>query len=298
MANSTLCCYDANFRFTVDIKKLASKSVTSSEIRLSGVNWKVKVEKKSIKKFKKKVLGIYLMSEFDDKSKGWSCGAQAAFKLLPKDDDKMEQSIVKYLPRQKFTNDERSHGFNEFIQWNAFLEDFVDKNKNKAIFEIEISTEPSIRTIGLDVDQKYGKFRVNVKNIDKLGRCDSPKTVVRGIKWWLCTKKDDDKLSLYLYADGNDLNINCFCEVEATFQLLSFDKKVAPVKKSLTQEFPFYGSNWNWGYKEFLKWSDFISADNSYVRNNTAIVDVEIKVNEPKPQWKIGDYNLSKENSL
>lgn len=291
------------FRFVVDVSNLASNAVESSEVGLSNVNWKVKLQKVSIEENNKNILGVHLVSGFGDKTVDWSCEAQATFKLL-RNDGKLDQSIVKYLPKQKFCNDERSHGFDEFVDWNEFLEHFA--SKNKAIFMVEISTEPSIQTNRPSqfvdrvqfVEREFARFRVTFEHVDKLTSAGSfsSQYIVRGINWKIKVEKVADKLGLFLYGAEKDMDMNWLYEAEATFRLIPFDEDAKPLERSIAQKFHCGLSNW--GFSGFLSWTDFMDEKKKYVEDNRAIVVVELKVNEPEPRWKIADFKLSKENSL
>lgn len=293
MASTSICSFHTIFRFTVDVTKLSSEPIESSEVKLSNIDWKVKLEKSNENSNK---LGIYLVSKLDENADNWSCEAQATFKLLPNDMDKMEQSIVKYLSKKKFSNYKRSHGFHEFVEWNEFLEHFVNE-ENVASFEVEISTEPSMRTIKrLGVDQKYAKFRVIVEDVSKLDACFSPETVVRGIRWKLLTRKKAENLSAFLWAENDDIGVDWSYKVEFSLELTSFDENIPSKKIKLTHRYRRETNDW--GYDKFLSWTDFTDTKNNYVQNDRARFIVEMKVDEPEPQWKIGEYKLSKENSL
>lgn len=131
MASTSICSFHTIFGFTVNVTDLASQPIESPEVKLSNINWKVKLKKKS--NDRKNKLGIFLVSNFDDNTVKWSCGAQATFKLLPNDNDELKQSIVKYLPKQKFSNEKRSHGYGKFVQWKKFLKHFVNKKTKPAL---------------------------------------------------------------------------------------------------------------------------------------------------------------------
>lgn len=131
MASTSICSFHTIFGFTVNVTDLASQPIKSPEVTLSNINWKVKLKKKS--NDRKNKLGIFLVSNFDDNTVKWSCGAQATFKLLSNDNDELKQSIVKYLPKQKFSNEKRSHGYGKFVQWKKFLKHFVNKKTKPAL---------------------------------------------------------------------------------------------------------------------------------------------------------------------
>lgn len=291
MASASSYCFATIFRFTADVSMLASGSVVSPEIRLSDVNWKIELQKKTDETGIKNVLGVFLVSKFDKNTENFSIKAQAAFKLL-RNDGQMEESIIKHLPKVRFSSIKQSHGFDDFVDWIDFLDRFV--NENGAVFEIEITAEPLIQTFGLDIG--YAKFRVVVNDVSELDSCYSSETVVRGIKWKLRIQRQDESLSAFLYGDTNDMDKHWSYRTECTLKLVSFHEDVRSIKYSFKHDFCMEMNAL--GYNKLLDWSDFVSAEKQYVRNDNACFIIEMKVDEPKPMWQIMDHKLSKANSL
>lgn len=285
MASATSSCLSTIFRFTFDISQLDVNPIESSEIELSDVNWKIQLRKNSTDDGSKVNLGVYLVSTFDDGAPSLSCNAQASFKLL-RNDNEIGQSIVKYLRKQKFSNLQQAHGFDEFIEWNEFLAHFV--TDSKAIFKIEISAEPLQRLIITTIEQEYAKLHVVVKAVSELIMCDSPVIVVRGIKWKVSIRKNDDDLAIFLCADKSELGKNWFYKVECTFQLLSLCDDDS-VKKVTTTNFHY--DAFDWGYAHFIKMSEFTSR--RFTLANKANFIVEFKVHEPRPLWELNKPMLS-----
>lgn len=290
MAIATNRCLSTIFRFTIDVSQLTTNSIGSPEIRVSDVNWKIQLKKNPTDCDGGKVaLGVYLVSTFDEAN--LSCDAQATFKLL-RNDNRADQSIVKYLQKQKFTNLKNLHGFDGFVDWTDFHTDFV--NDGKATFKVEISAEPPQRLAQLTtIDQEYAKLHVFVENVSQLGHCYSSEIVVRDVKWKVQIKKNGDDLGVFLCPDKLDLGKNWSYKVDCTFQLLALKDNDADDHKLSTSKNFHYGVN-DWGYKQFLKWSKFTE---SYVIDDTANIIIEFKVHEPKPLWTLNKPNLSNANS-
>lgn len=166
--------------------------------------------------------------------------------------------------------------------------EFSSCEARAAIFSIAI--EPPILTIDLNVDQRYARFHVVVKNVDKLGEFHSFDTVVRGIKWKLLAEKVGDDLSLYLCADENGMDKKWFHKIEVNVQSVSFDDDIAPIKKSLIHELRCGRSSC--GFQKFIGWTDFMDADKKYVEDNAAFFLVELEVSDPEPLFEITDSEL------
>lgn len=287
MASATSCCSSTIFRFTADVSSLATNLIESPEIRVSDVNWKVQLQKKSIAGGEA-VLGVILVTTFDEAN--LSCDAQATFKLL-RNDNQINQSIVKYLPKRKFSSLKNAHGFDEFVDWADFLAHFV--SDGKATFKIEISAEPLQRMVEATIEQEFAQLQVSVEDVSQLGWCYSPEIVVRDIKWKVQFKKNDDNLAVFLCADKLDLGKNWSYAVDCNFTLLALPHKNEDnIKKCTTGNFHYEADDW--GYNQFVKWPKFTE---SYVFADKANFVVEFKVHEPTPLWTLGRPNLTNANS-
>lgn len=250
----------------------------SQEIRVSDVNWKIQLQKKPIgNDGGKMAVGVYLVSTFDEAN--LSCNAQATFKLL-RNDNQIDQAVVKYLQKQKFTNLNHTHGFEQFVDWTDFMADFV--SEGKATFHIELSAEPSQRLAQSNIEQECAKLRVSLENVSTLEESCSPEIVVRGIKWFARF------FYVFLCADKLDMDKNWSYDVDCTFTLL------APRQKGEDDFIKCTSKDFNdvddWGFKYFMKWSKFID---SYVIGNKANFIIEFKVHEPKPMWTLDKPKLS-----
>lgn len=289
MATATSCSFGTIFRFTGDISQLnLQNSIESPEIQLSDVKWKVQLRKKQIDGGGKAVLGVYLVSTFD--ATNLSCEAQATFKLLG-NENQMDRSIVKYLRQQTFNNLKTTHGFDEFIDWDDLLAYFV--NDGKANFKVEITAEPVHRLTDANVEQESAKFHVLVKDISQLEFCYSPDIVLRGVTWKVLIRKRDDHLGVFLRPTKSDMSQNWFYKVECTFQLLSLDVNDDGVKRYIRTN--FHCELADWGFDEFLQWSDFTSA--RFTHDDKANFLIDVKVHEPKPLWQLDKPELSNANS-
>lgn len=226
----------------------------------------------------------------------WSCEAQAAFKLLHKE-GRNDKSIVKYLPKHKFGHGNLCNGFEDFISWNAFLEDHV--SNNEAIFEIEISTNPLNLNYRSGVDQTYTKFRVIMNDVSIAQCYYSPKIVLRGIEWWIFIIQEmNGDLSLCLSANTKQMISNWSYKASAIFRLLSYDDEIAPLERRIeTAEFR-HEMDSCYGLYEFIRWPELADVHKQYVLGDQGILEVELNVNEPTPLWDIGRCSLSKSNSM
>lgn len=129
---------------------------------------------------------------------------------------------LKYLSKQTFDNDCCEHGIDNFIEWNQFLEHYV--HEGKAHFEIEIYTNPLLKTIQKDIQETGTVFRFMIKNVSRAETTYSAEVKVCGIRWIARVQQENAKLAVYLCAMENDLDINWFWRVTVTFKLLTFDQ--------------------------------------------------------------------------
>lgn len=150
--------------------------------------------------------------------------------------------------------------------------------------------ESGITTI-IDVNDDSAIIEVVVENVSKLDVFESKAVNVRGIDWQFIVEKRDDVLDVYLRARseiipgtiGTIKQANTY-DVEATFQLLSFDPKGDWVKRSL--DLTGYSAYFKWGAakkgcRDFIKWNDFMDKTKQFVEDDSAIFVVRFTVAEP-----------------
>lgn len=288
MASSNVDCLETNFRFKFDIEKLESKEIESPEFSLSKLNWKIKLCKRSTSEsntIDTNVLDIFIVCvALSDICAAWSCDVRANFKLVSS--SASEQEIEKSFTRKEFNNKCLSHGINGFISWAELIDPkngYV--NENEAIFDIDILTNPLNCIKSMEMEQTSTKFRLIVENVSKLGNTYSPEVIVRGVRWKIQTKKEDEHFAVYLWAVEDDMDMNWCWQVEYSFKLLSFNSKIEPIDCKSTSDVFRWGTP-SWGYGKLIKWLDFVDAKKRFVRNDTAILQVKFTVKPPMPLWK------------
>lgn len=289
--------FDANFmpveihrsgvivRVTISILNdlITGKAIELPDFRLSDVTWNIKILKKSASSDENTdVIAIHLISKFDNDTNKWSCDARAVFKLHPIQNETQEKkSIIKCLPKQTFTNDCCEYGIENFIEWDHFVEHYVDRNK--ATFEMEIYANPLLQTALQDIQETGTVFHFMIKNVSTAEVSCSNEFSVRGVRWKVRAQKHNDQLAVYLCAAENDLDINWLWKTTVTFKLLPFNKNEA-VEKTFGETFRWGSATWG---TTLLKWADFIDPTKKYVANDCAIIFCGLIVHAPEPCWEI-----------
>lgn len=87
--------------------------------------------------------------------------------------------------------------------------------------------------------------------------------------------KQDDNLSVYLYANKEDIADSSW-KVGCKFQLISAGKE-QPELKQFT-DITFSKDKLSWGFKTFMKWTEFIDEKKEHVVNDTAFFAFELNV--------------------
>lgn len=284
---SEVFCSGIVFNCTIDVREdIKSKKIELPEFQLSGVLWQVGMWKKSIgpDDNRKEVIAIYLTSSMGTQEK-WSCEAQASFKLCNADDN---NSMIQYLPKQKFSNNSTSYGIESFIEWNEFIQHFV--YKDKAMFEIKIFANPLLCKGPIEIEETGRVVRHTIKNVSKLGECHSDEFIVRGMKWIVVTKRNDSNLEAYLVIPNeNDLDKNWSWKAHVVFKLMSFDRNVRPVQIAFNEVFR-WGMN-SWGI-HVMKWAEFIDPKKHFVAHDSAILFTDLRVEPAEPLWDSDDLSL------
>lgn len=284
MASTNLDCLESIFQFKVNIESLEAGEILSPEVKLSNLSWKIKLCRLSINDVNYIDISLVCVPPSDIAVANWSCDVRATFKLLSF--ASTEKEIVKRLSKKKFDKDSLTHGIGQFCMWNDLI---VPKNQyicdNEATFEVEILSNPLNCIKTRSMDQTATKLRLIVENVSKLGNTYSPEVIVRGIRWKIQTRKEDDYFAVYLWAVEDDMDMNWCWQVEYSFKLLSFNSKVESIDCKTTSDIFRWGTP-SWGYGKLIKWSEFVDNKKRFVRNDTAILEVKFAVKPAKPLWE------------
>lgn len=272
-------------QLVVDVNDLELNCIESPDYILNALPWRIKLCKSIVdsNNTKLNVVNASLESRFGDYISKWSCKAGAIFKLYPKN-RKNDEIIVKNITMDTFDSISPSHGIDEFVSWDTFLDKYV--LENEAIFEINISTNSPNRRV--ETEQTSVKFHVFAENMTKPGIFSSPSVVVRGIHWNVSIGKQGNSLAIYLHADENDMDPYESMEVTASLTLMPMDDSVQQESGEFTRLFGKQ-HNLNRGFSDLISWDKFIEPSNKFIENDTAIFLIELIVGEPKLHWNISE---------
>lgn len=87
------------------------------------------------------------------------------------------------INREMFDKERFSHGFDEFVELDDFLKSYV--HKNRATFEIEISTSPLRikRLVEQDiVNRVSAKCHILIESVTELRSVESSEVVLQGVR--------------------------------------------------------------------------------------------------------------------
>lgn len=85
---------------------------------------------------------------------------------------------------------------------------------------------------------------MRLKDIFFGGATRSRDVVLRGIKWHISIRKDDDYLNIFLNGNSNDMDPNLQWLVETTYQLIPLRNDVAPHVTTVSTQFNWIQSHW------------------------------------------------------
>lgn len=235
----------------------------SSELLLSNVSWTLQLCRRY------DVLDLFIMAAYNDDEINWSFNATV---------DCFANGNSWRFGRI-FNNTNSSIVVNRILKWNEFSDKYAQDGTFK--IKLNITMDPVLRTPihHQQYEQISTIFHVILKNINVLNDVYSDKIILRGIRWNILISKESEHLAIYLNGDKNDMDIYWSHMVNATFKVLSWDNSVIAPSKSY--QYAFNKRAHNWGYRKYLTWSEFIDPKNKYVLDDTAIIEVSVKVGEP-----------------
>lgn len=265
LLNSAVDAFQFLGNVTVSNITPATICANSSSLLLGGVSLKFKLCNQVFNSSMTKV-EISTIAAHGDGTMNWSIYTSLKYKL--------GQIIIS--ERVTFSNE-----FPVITQNVLFENSMWNEICPEGIVTLLLSAEvnPVLHRKYEPIDANSTAFYVIVENVTGLGEVYSNEVVVRGIRWKLLTKKANSNLALYLYADKNDLEFYWGHEIKVTVTLISFNSTGSPSQAYIHN---FHKRENNWGWPQFLSWSDFTSSNNKYVIDNTAIIRVDLSVGEPR----------------
>lgn len=259
--------------FELDVRKLQkqlNKCDQSGKFELNDVQWKIEACRGGDRE--SDFLHMSLLSIFDGVSAAWSCEANATFKLISNDGDEAAVHSFEYY---NFNKEESKRTIDDFVQWGELFDKHV--KEDRAIFEITIKAKTPNRAAKLD--EGSAKFDVRVKNVNQLGYEYSNELIVRGIRWKVLVMKLNDHLGISMFANGDDMGVDVYWNVSATFHLIS-----STINGTISKTFSNVSFDWthlNHGFPQFVKWNEFINTSKKLIENNHAMFKIELSVSEP-----------------
>lgn len=271
---------------TFDIDDLAARDIESKSVTMNGVLWKVRLCKRTTDD--EDTVDIYLICipNVENINMKWNCEAQVTFKLLAFDSDDEETET---LPKTEFNNNCLMHGIRGFKNWDELIKPenhFVREKINRATLEIELQTGPLnfLTPEGMDITSTKVLFFMD--NISENHVQNSPEVIVRGIRWAVSAEKTCEYLTVCLHAREDDLDRNWYWRVNYSVRIVSFDDEVNK-RPNIHRSEP---TNYRWGasvfgFSEFMKWTDFIHPCYNYIEQKTAVLELDLSVDAPRPLW-------------
>lgn len=282
--NPTLNSYQKGFELRLNVSNFQLNCTASSILRVNGMSWTLELCNRAFGTSQNdSLIDITILPSVDASNApfSWSCEANAIIELLSS--DSINGSVIFNMPTREFTNNgPLEYGFSTGINWKNFTQYYVNGDGDVRI-NLNIASSP-FRHIPHTV-QSFAKFRVLLEDVSELGSDFSEDVRVRDIKWQVVSKRKHGSLGIYLYADEDDMDIDSAWQVKASFEILSLNGSNGTNRKNFTTIFHRRMSSW--GFPIFISWTDLMNVRNNYVESNAAIVEVEIKVDEPTSIWRI-----------
>lgn len=167
-----------------------------------------------------------------------------------------------------------------FIEWTDLQQYERD---GKVCFVVHLATS-SLRFLEIsDIEQTRVKFRVTVENISKFnGPQFSPKFLLRGTTWKVKILKTVEHLGVFLCEERGAQNKTVAWTATFSFSLLSFDAHLPPIVQTpLVHTFDHRSQGW--GYIKFVTWDTLTDESKKYVKDDTAVFEIDLDVSPPKP---------------
>lgn len=256
----------------------------SPEFIVRGMPWQIQVYKR-----KDAVLSVYLRCEEKNNSVMWSCMAQCKIKLISLCRQAFERSFKE--PRE-FSASHRMYGYSNFISLkdvfdpkNSYVEDDTIILQIKVKANASINLTETLTNTELISDEMSKCFRLRIKSVSDLTGFYSPTVNIRGLPWRIkvyTTKIMNTKaISVMLNCVHAENSTNWSCKTRAVFRLIPFNESKAPLEWTFKTPYNFAPNSNSYGCKRFVSWKDLLDVNNSYMRNDSIVLEVELIVQKP-----------------
>lgn len=206
--------------------------------------------------------------EIDTGESAYSLPLECKNKLLVRLNLQLEENMkvanekIEQLKREKksMKNDLELYKSNYFEREMKRREDFFDKEEDLAV---------------------QGVIKLNIENVSKIDgmKCSKPKKL-RGVEWTLKAEKfvEEGKTYLSTWVSFEPDRPHMMCFADGTFTLVAKEKKNL---EWFLKDVTFSSTSFTWGCQKLIEWSDFINAENGYVVDDKASLQVFMMVHDP-----------------
>lgn len=269
--------FGTSFRFVAFMNDLNDRGCSeTSSFTLSDVSWKIRICKR-IEAGKSDNLDIYLDSDIQDSS--LMVEASGDFELLRNGNDP-NNYFRHSLPWRKFTAATPSHGVINFLLTTP-LNNYL--NDGRLRFQFDITTKP-VEKIDFEYEMEYlsTKIRAIIKNVNQLTNTSysvsTRETILRGIRWNVLVKLQNESLAVFLNANDDDLEEDFQTKVTAVIKLLPFNRAGHCPEPLRIEAKPTFHKGLSSHQVNLLAWNNFVRPASDYIVKNSAALVVEIKV--------------------
>lgn len=277
---------EISFKFDVpNVSKL--DTIYSPEYTVYGVPWQISVYRQKSSNDE-----MWLVARLHCARKGaskqWSHVAVATFKLLPFD------SNVTAIEKQTYpwVYDFKGIGYGaDILRWEEIFDGAKKFVKNDTIkFDIKIEmADPDERNKSELILEEISrscavgcktKLRLTVTNIENLTIIQSVPFKLRNQPWVLLVSKDR-------FNENVDVRLECVsksqtfsCILKMSIKLISMNPERPPLKQK--QKKHHLKSLDNLMTDDFISWDELHNPNNGFVNNNSIVIEVKIKSEQPQ----------------
>lgn len=266
---------NTQFQFAVPVENL--EEFDTPEINIGGVPWKIRIQKVE----EKAAIKAILMCEYKNTNSKWWIDSSACLTLLSTDDNDIE----KKFPIKRFCCRHLQTEMENVI----LLDDLINEQNNYIesghfMFDASISSTPLRKeTEESGFEMKSTKFGLILRDLNKLDFIDSEKRVIRGTKWFVKFRKNDNSLGVYLLNEDCE-NFAWSYDVDFKVTLMAIGENVQSLEKSFKRRFD--NDRKKFGWFDFIMWNELVDTANGYVNANDANFQISILVESSQPSWK------------
>ncbi|KAL3112485.1 hypothetical protein niasHT_018691 [Heterodera trifolii] len=282
----------------MDIEKVSEfweGEQNSETVYIKRLPWKIKAEVTTDEENEEKCLGFSILCDGPKEEMNWRCKFSAIFRIISQKNG--TENSVGTLHDYVFDNKLNNWGFSNFISFAELMDQsngFYNREEDKVTLAIDlIVKDEKTEKFILDPNKSIGSISMEIEKVSEFAReifeseRKSETVHIKGFPWKILaqivngsTDNNEKWLGFYLLCDTPKKDKNWSCECSVNIRIVPQMGGVWDFIKEFKNHI-FNGELYDWGFKNFIKFSELLDPSNGFYNKSEdkvkLVIDVIVK---------------------